>query len=119
MYDKNNHVAHILTLKQALNHRLMLKTCIKEFNLMKKHGLNHILILILNEEQKQNMSLKKTFFKPMFFGKTVENIGKLREIKLVITNKRNNFLVLEPHFYTVNKFSENLIAIEMKKSNSK
>ena len=40
-YDKNNYVAHIRTLKQALNHGLILKKCI---DLIKKHSLNYILI---------------------------------------------------------------------------
>ena len=29
LYDKNNYVAHIITLKHGLNHRLLLKKCIK------------------------------------------------------------------------------------------
>ena len=49
------------------------------------------------------------------FGKTIENIRKHREIELVTTDRRRNYLVSEPNYDTTNWFSENLLAIEMKK----
>ena len=61
---------------------------------------------------------EKDFFKLMnnvAFGKTMENVKKHRDIKLVTTNKRRNQLVSEPNYHTTKKFSENLLAIEMKK----
>ena len=53
------------------------------------------------------------------FGKTMENVRKHRDIKLVTTNKRKNQLVLEPNYHTTKWFSENLLAIEMKKTKVK
>ena len=53
------------------------------------------------------------------FGKTMENVRKDRDIKLVTTDKRRNQLVSEPNYHTTKYFSENLIAIEMKKNKSK
>ena len=44
LYDKKSYVVHIRSLKQALNHRLVLKKFIFQSSLIKKHGLNHILI---------------------------------------------------------------------------
>ena len=52
------------------------------------------------------------------FGKTMENAGKYREIKLVTTEKKRNYLVSEPNYQTTNFFAENLLAIEMKKIQS-
>ena len=49
------------------------------------------------------------------FGKTVENVRKDRDIKLVTTDKRRNQLVSEPNYHAIKCFSENLVAIEMKK----
>ena len=49
------------------------------------------------------------------FGKTMENVRKHRDIKLVTTYKRRNQLVSEPNYHTTKWFSENLSAIEMKK----
>ena len=49
------------------------------------------------------------------FGKTMENVSKNRDIKLVTTYKRRNQLVSEPNCNTTNWFSKTLLAIEMKK----
>ena len=53
------------------------------------------------------------------FGKTMENLRKQRDIKLVKTDKRRNQLVSEPNYHTTKWFSENLLAIEMKKTKVK
>ena len=61
---------------------------------------------------------EKDFFELMnnsIFGKTMENVRKHRDIKLVTTDKRRNQLISEPNYYTTKYFSENLLAIEMKK----
>ena len=49
------------------------------------------------------------------FGKTMENVRKHRDIKLVTTKRRRNYLVSEPNHHTTSFFIENLLAIEMKK----
>ena len=49
------------------------------------------------------------------FGKTMENVRKHRDIKLVATGKRRNQLVSEPNYHTTKWFSENLLEIEMKR----
>ena len=53
------------------------------------------------------------------FGKTMENVRKHRDIKLVTTEKRRIKLVSEPNYHTTKQFSENLIAIEMKNAKVK
>ena len=49
------------------------------------------------------------------FRKTMENVRKHRDIKLVTTDKRRNQLVSEPNYHATKWFSEHLLAIEMKK----
>ena len=49
------------------------------------------------------------------FGKTIENIKKHRDIKLVTTDKTRNQLVSESNYHTTKWFSEDLLATEMKK----
>ena len=74
----------------------------------------------LRKEAKNDF--EKDFFKPMnnaVFGKTMENIRKHRDIKLVTTNKRRNQLASEPNYHTTKYFSESLMAIEMKKTKVK
>ena len=54
---------------------------------------------------------EKDFFKLMnnsVFGKTMENVGKHRDIKLVITEERRNKLVSEPNYYMTKHFSKNV-----------
>ena len=53
------------------------------------------------------------------FGKTMDNLRKHRDIKLVTTDEKRNKLVSEPNYHTTKCFSENLLAIEMKKNKSK
>ena len=50
------------------------------------------------------------------FEKTMENVKKHRDIKLVTTERRKNYLVLEPNYHTTKFSTENLLAIEMKKT---
>ena len=60
----------------------------------------------------------RDFFKLMnnaVFRKTMENVRKHRDIKFVTTDKRRNQLASEPNYHTTKYFSENLMAIEMKK----
>ena len=45
------------------------------------------------------------------FGKTMENVRKHRDTKLVITNKKINQLVSEPNYHTTKWFSKSLLAI--------
>ena len=50
------------------------------------------------------------------FGKTLENVREHRNIKLVTTERRRNYLVSEPNFHTTKLFTENLLVIEMRKT---
>ena len=62
---------------------------------------------------------KKDYFKLMnnaFFGKTMENERKYRDINLATTAPRTNYLVLKPNYHAAIFFSENLLAIDMKKT---
>ena len=47
------------------------------------------------------------------FGETMENVRKHKDIKLVTTEKRRNYLVSEQNYHTTKLFSENLLAIEI------
>ena len=49
----------------------------------------------------------------------MENVRKHRNIKLVTTDEKRNKLVSEPNYHTTKCFSENLLAIEMKKTKVK
>ena len=40
------------------------------------------------------------------FGKTMEKVRKHRDIKLVTTERRRNYLVSEPNYHTTNFFQK-------------
>ena len=50
------------------------------------------------------------------FGKTMENARKHRDIKLVTTERWRIYLVSEPNYHTTTLFTENLLAIETRKT---
>ena len=59
----------------------------------------------LRKEAKKDF--EKDFFKLMnntVFGKTMENVRKHRDIKLVATDKRRNQLVPEPNYHATMVF---------------
>ena len=49
-------------------------------------------------------------------GNTMENVRKHRDIKLVTTKRRRNYLVSEPNYHTTKFFTKNLLAIQLKKT---
>ena len=53
------------------------------------------------------------------FGKTMENVRKHRDIKLVTTDKKRSKLVSEPNYHTIKYISENLSIIEMRRTKVK
>ena len=69
--------------------------------------------------QKAKNNFEKYFFKLMnnaVFRKTMKNVRKHRNIKLVTTERRRNYLVSEPNYHTTKFFTENLFAIEIRKT---
>ena len=74
----------------------------------------------LKKEAKNDF--EKDLFKLMnnsVFGKTMENIRKDRDIKLVTTDKKRSKLVSEPNYHTINLISEDLSIIEIEKTKVK
>ena len=74
----------------------------------------------MNTELRKNANndFEKDLFKLIknaAFCKTMENVRKHRDIKLVKTDIKRNKLVSEPNYHTTKWFSEHLLAIEMKK----
>ena len=69
--------------------------------------------------QKRKNNLEKDIFKLMknsVLGKTMENVRKDKDKKLVTTERRRDYLVSEPNYHTTKLFTENLLAIELKKT---
>ena len=120
--DKEKYVIHIRALKQALNNGLKLKMVHRVIKFQQKALLKSYIDMNTKLRKEAKNEFEKDFFKLMnnsVFGKTMENVRKHRDIKLVTTEERRIKLVSEPNYHTTKQFSENLIAIEMKKARVK
>ena len=124
LHDKKRYVLHIRSLKQALD----LKTGLKlekihrviEFN--QKSWLKPYIDMNTELRKIAKNDFEKDFFKLMnnaVFGKTMENVRKHRDIKLVTTDKKRSKLASEPNYDTTNYISEDLSIIEMKRTKVK
>ena len=122
LYDKKEYVVHIRALKQALNHGLILKKVHRVIQFNQEAWLKPYIEMNTKLRPEVKNDLEKDFLKLMnnsVFGKTMENVRIHRDIKLVTTDKRRNQLVSEPNYHTKILFSEDLLAIEMKKTKVK
>ena len=98
LHDKTGYVIHIIHLKQELNHGSVFKKVHKVIKFT------------------QNAWLKPYTDMNTELRKTMKNVTKHRYIKLVTTEIRTNYLVSEPNYHTTKSFTENVLAIEMKKT---
>ena len=118
LHDKKKYVVHISILKQALNHGLKLKKVHRVIEFNQEAWLKKYIDMNTELRKKASNDFEKDFFKLMnnaVFGKTMENVRKHRDIKLVKTDHKRNKLVSEPSYHTMKLISENSSIIEMKK----
>ena len=107
--DKKNYIVHSNVLKQALDHGLKLRKVHRIIEFEQKAWLKEYIDVNTELRKKATNDFEKDFFKLMnnaVFGKTMENVRKHRDIKLVKT---------EPNFHTMKLIDNNLAIIEMRK----
>ena len=117
--DKENYVIRIRALKQALSHGLVLKKVHRVIEFRQEAWLKPYIDMNTKLRTEAKNYFEKDYFKLMdnsVFGKTMENVRNHRDIKLVTTNERRNKLVSEPNYHRTKHFSENLLAVEMRKT---
>ena len=122
LFNKKKYVAHINTLKQALNHGLKFKKIHRAIEFNQKEWLKPYIDMNTELRKLAKNDFEKDLFKLMnnsVFGKTMENIRKHRDIKLVTTEKKRSKLASEPNYHTINLISEDLSIIEVKKTKVK
>ena len=119
---KKKYDVHIRLLKQALNHGLKLKKVHRIIEFNQKAWLKPYIDMNTELRKIAKNDFEKDFFKLMnnsVYGKTMENVRKHRDSKLVTTDKKRSKLVSEPNYHTMNYISENLSIIEMKRTKVK
>ena len=120
--DKEKYVIHIRVLKQALNNGLKFKNVHRVIKFQQKTWLKLYIDMNTKLRKEAKNEFEKDFFKLMnnsVFGKTMKNVRKHRDIKLVTTEKRRIKLVSEPNYHTTKQFSENLFSDRNEEGKSK
>ena len=108
--------------EKALNNGLRLKKVQWLIQFKPKAWLKVYIDMNTQLRKVLRMNLNKKFFKlwnNFVFEKTKVNVRKHRDIKLATPEKRRERLVLEPNYHSCKKFSDHLMAKEIKKNKSK
>ena len=106
--DKEKYVIHILALKQALNHGLILKKVHRVIEIRQEAWLKPYIEMNTKLTTMAKNNFEKDFFKLMnnsVFGKTMENVRNHRDIELVTTDKKKEInlhqsqIIIQPNIF--------------------
>ena len=117
--DKKNYVLHYENLKQYLELGLKLTHIHRGIKFNESPWLKKYISLNTKLRTEAKNEFEKNFFKLMnnsVFGKTMENIRNRVDVRLVNNKKQAEKLSAKPNYKHCNKFSEDLVAIHMKKT---
>lgn len=123
LFDKTNYVLHYRMLKLVLSHGLKLHRVHRILKFEQKPWLEPYVLLNTNERKKATNEFDKNFFKLMsnaIYGKSMENVRNHVDVKLRTEwdgryGAKN--LIVKPNFKRRVIFNENLVAIEMFRTN--
>ena len=119
LYYKRRYVIHIRALQQALDHGLILEKIQRTIEFKQTPWIKEYIAFNMKLRMAATNDFEKDFYKLMnnaVFGKTMENIRKHRNIKLV--NNKTNYLrcVMKPNFKSGVLYGPNLMGCEMGKT---
>ena len=118
LHDKKNYIIHIRASNQALRHGLILEKIHHMIEFNQSSWLKPYIGFNTELRTEAKNDFKKDFFKVMnnsVFGKTMENIRKHKNIKLVTNRESYLKTVVKPNFKSGIIFSTNLMGCEMGK----
>ena len=117
--DKEKYILHYKNLKQYLSSGLKLTKIHRGIKFEESQWLEKYIALNTELRTAAANEFEKEFFKLInnsVFGKTMENIRNRVDIKLVNNKNQAEKLSAKPNFNHCNIFSEDLVAIHMKKT---
>ena len=120
LYHKKRYVIHIRALEQALKHGLVLERIHKAIEFKQSAWMKEYIDFNTRLRTAVASDFEKDFYKLMnnvVFGKTMENIRKHRNIKLVTSREAYLKAVMKPNFKSGVRFWPNLMGREMGKIN--
>ena len=118
LYHKRRYVIHIRALEQALKHGLVLECIHKAIEFKQSAWMKEYINFNTKLRTAAANDFEKDFYKLMnnaVFGKTMENIKKHKNIKLVTNQEAYLKLVMKPNFKSGVRFGPNLMGCEMGK----
>ena len=116
--NKKNYVVHNENLKMYISQGLKITKIHRGIKFEERPWLKEYIDLNTNLRTKAKNEFEKDFFKLMnnsVFGKTMENIEKRVNVRLVTTKEKAMKLSSHPNFESFTIFDEHLIAIHMKR----
>lgn len=122
--NKHNYILHYETLKIALKHGLQLMQVHKILKFKQSKWLEKYMMLNTQQRTLSKNDFEKNLYKLMnnaVFGKSMQNVRKQIDIKLVSTwdgRAGAKALIARPTFKRCSIFNENLVAIEMLRTNT-
>ena len=117
--DKKNYVLHHSNLKLYMKLGLKLKKIHRGIKFREEPWMKSYIELNTDLRTKGKNDFEKDFFKLMnnsVFGKTMENIRKRVDVRLVNNQCKAKKLISKPNIKHWTAFDENLIAVHMKKT---
>ena len=117
--DKQRYIVHYESLKQYESMGLKITQIHRGIKFEESDWMRQYIDLNTRFRAEAKNEFEKEFFKLMnnsVYGKTIENLRKRVDISLVTSQKKAKRLTAKPNFKKCSIFSENLCAIEMRKT---